>query len=36
MPMMESSADVIQMQDMLLNMSMEELMQYFWPFLVVQ
>lgn len=35
LPMMESGADVVQMQDMLLTMSMEELIQYFWPFLVM-
>lgn len=35
MPLVESGGDITQMQDMLLAMPMEELLQYFWPFLVI-
>lgn len=35
MPMVESGADITQMQNDLLAMPMEEMMQYLWPFLVI-
>lgn len=35
MPMVESGADITQVQNDLLSMPIDELMQYFWPFLVI-